>query len=615
MATSGEKIFTTGSTYVNRVKYTWTQTAVSDTDNTSTVKVTVKFYRTDGNSSTGYTININSLYVTVNGVKKSWISSKTTVSNTKSYSESFVIEHNEDGTKSFDLKFYCDTSAYNDFNDTTTYTLDPIERGSSIALSSDSLTINSTSGTFAYTITSTGNYYHVLTYGVNGTEATALSSQNINNTTYNGTVTYANLLNQVTSGLTGTVKFLLKTYADSAKTQLRGTRTVLLNVTINNSSNIVTPTVAFGTATKTNALSGNLVAGQSSLTIPRSTTLKSNATVSQVFITVSYSGNSATVTETTASGNISIGPLASSTSNYTLTVSMYCIDSRGVQSATVTTSFTVYAYGPPSITANIYRTGSSSSTGRDDGGEYVYFSFSATTSYSVNGQNSIQSVTCSYTGDIFGTATNGSHISLSATQTIDVVVTVTDKVRSYTLATITINRATHPLSLARSGSSMGVVFGGLATANNKVQSNLDMEVGGSGTSLSLKKNNSEVLTANDYWQTIWTGTLQGQSAMTLNMSAYSRIKVFFVSFASGGSFEVDLTQTVPSPQTSGSPYCGTGIIAYYASNRVETHICKVSVGSTKQDITNDWQGYYYGTTYQARNGNSSYYIYRIDAIK
>lgn len=612
MATSGEKIFNTGSSYVNRVKYTWSRTAVDVDTNTSTIKVTVLFYRTDGSSSTGYTMNIDKMYVTVNGETKTWISSKTQITNKKSFSATFDIPHNDDGTKSFSLKFYCDTSAYNTINDTATYELDPIARGSQIALNTSAILINSStysSSTVGYTITSTGNYYHVLTYGQTGTEATALSNQNVNNTTYSGTVTFANILSQVTNSLNGTVIFRLATYADSAHTTLKGIRTVTLGVSITSGSYLY-PTVTLGTETKTGAISGNLVAGYSSMTIPRTSSLKYGATIAGVYITVSISGNSSTVTETSASGTIAIGTLPANTSNATLTVSAYIIDSRGVQGSTASKSYTVYGYGAPTSTSKIYRTASSTSTGQDDGGEYVYFLLAASTSYTVNGSNSIQSITCSYTGSKTGTATNGTHLALSADQTITATVTVTDKVRSYQVLVTTINRATHPVSMARQGANMGVVFGGLATANNKVISKLPIEIGDTTTTLSLKKNGCEVRG----YTTIWTGTLQGGSATQINATRYSRLKVYFVSYSSAGTFEIDLTQAVPTPQTSGYPYAGSGVCPYYSSSRVETHVCKASVDSAKTGFKNDWQGYYYGTTYTARNSNSSYYIYRIDGI-
>ncbi len=126
-----------------------------------------------------------------------------------------------------------------------------------------------------------------------------------------------------------------------------------------------------------------------------------------------------------------------------------------------------------------------------------------------------------------------------------------------------------------------------------------------------------VLWAGKYdWVTVWTGTLQGGSNQSVDVSAFSRIKIYFVSYSSAGQFEIDLTTQTPTPQVSGQPYAGSGVCPYYASSnsRIETHVCKASVSTAKTTVYNDWQGYYYGTTYTARNSNASYYIYRIDGI-
>lgn len=124
---------------------------------------------------------------------------------------------------------------------------------------------------------------------------------------------------------------------------------------------------------------------------------------------------------------------------------------------------------------------------------------------------------------------------------------------------------------------------------------------------------------NDSWFTIWYDTsspLQGGSGMTLDMTKYSKIKVYFMSFSSSGQFEIDLSNPVPRPSSGTEPYSGSGTAPYWnaSSSRLETHVCWAQVGQDKDTFNNNWQGYCYGTTYTARNNNADYYIYRIDAM-
>ena len=121
------------------------------------------------------------------------------------------------------------------------------------------------------------------------------------------------------------------------------------------------------------------------------------------------------------------------------------------------------------------------------------------------------------------------------------------------------------------------------------------------------------------WVTIWEDTaspLEGGAGMSLDMTQYSRLKIFFMSYSSSGQFEVDLTTPVPRPNSGTEPYSASGACPYWnsGSSRLETHICWVQISSDKDSIYNIYQGYCYGTNYTNRNGYADYYIYRIDAI-
>lgn len=119
------------------------------------------------------------------------------------------------------------------------------------------------------------------------------------------------------------------------------------------------------------------------------------------------------------------------------------------------------------------------------------------------------------------------------------------------------------------------------------------------------------------WTQIWTGKLYGRQTLSLNVSAYSKIKIYAFSYGATLIFEVDLTNTVPATAAglSGYPYVGMCAGGQYTSANIwETHMITVGVNSGKNTIYNANMGFAAGTNYQLRNGTSytTYYIYKIE---
>lgn len=125
----------------------------------------------------------------------------------------------------------------------------------------------------------------------------------------------------------------------------------------------------------------------------------------------------------------------------------------------------------------------------------------------------------------------------------------------------------------------------------------------------------------DSWFTLFYDTSSpiygggGMAGSNIDFSKYSRLRIHFMSYSSSGQFEIDLTNQVPHPASTGAEYAGTGVTSYYNStnSRIETHICWVTVPSTKDSLTVEYMGYAYGTNYVSRNNTAEYYVYRIDA--
>ncbi len=120
------------------------------------------------------------------------------------------------------------------------------------------------------------------------------------------------------------------------------------------------------------------------------------------------------------------------------------------------------------------------------------------------------------------------------------------------------------------------------------------------------------------WKTIWTGTLKGRTSMAFDTSDYSLLKVFAQSWGNTVIFEIDLNHAMANQAygASGYPYvgCGSGGVIN-SSSQWEVHNVTCCVNTSKNTFYNLNQGYSLGTSYNLRNNNNDYFVYRIDGLK
>lgn len=686
-----------------------------------------------------------------------------------------TVTHNSDGTKTV----ACSASVNMD-NEPYVYVMKPsgdltlttIPRASDVSVSNYS--IANTSGSISATITSKASFYHKWRWRMNSGSWSSWTNKGLIAST-SSTVTVANttLLAQLPSATSGSFNIEVATYSDSGYATLVGTKSASATVSVNTAN--IKPSVSLGNiGLNSTPIASYAVAGYSKVQSAWTTTNSSGASSVTTYFTTS-NGSLATTSSTSTSGTTVSGVIPSSSSNYTLTISAYAKDSRGATSSTVSKSITVYGYTPPTATLNAYRVASSSSTTEDGAGTYAYVTFSGAVSSSVNSQNTIQSTTCTYSGSISGTATNGGHYALSDTQTVTFTLTVTDKVTSST-AQKTINTATYPLDLYDNGSgSVGVGLGTVAVAgyvksimpirvNNSDSSGyVELREDGEGGTIDISSKNGklfEIDAYNDnnlrvfayddnntykscnfsrntgrisadggfvgdlygnadtatnatnatnavtsnrlyvsrtaasantdfiqndmvvkeyqqeasnipttaYYHTLnimgpdtkyatqlalgmtargmyyrpyvnsswlpwgkieltyvlWTGTLQGGAEQSINMSAYSRIRVYALTWGVQHVFEVDLDDAGKAQSGHGLtntsyPFQGGSVVGHYdganQSGTFQHYSVSVKVLDTKTKLWVSAIGYApTNGAYVNRNGNSEYYVYRVDGI-
>lgn len=376
-----------------------------------------------------------------------------------------TITHDSDGTKKIAV-----SASVNMDNTPYVYTMSPsgeltlatIPRASDIALSVSSFSITSASGNaFSWSITAKSNsFYNRLRYSI-GNKSNVSSNKGQGSSS--GYFTNQELLSALPTSTSGSLTVYCDTYSDSGYSNLIGTKSVVITVSVNTS--YIKPSVSLGNiGINSSPISGYAVAGHSKVQSAWSTSNSYGATSVTTYFTVS-TGSLATTSSSSTSGTVVSNVIPSNASNYTLYIYAYAKDSRGAVSSTVSKSITVYGYQPPTANLSAYRTSSSSSTSEDGAGTYAYVTFSGAVRSSVNSQNSIQSTVCTYSGSISGTATNGGHYALADTQTVTFKLTVTDKVTSST-ASVTIATASYPLDLYDNGSgTVGVGLGAIAEGN------------------------------------------------------------------------------------------------------------------------------------------------------
>lgn len=446
---------------------TVTQTSQSTQNNQSTLTYSLTLTK---NSGTGLWNNNSCPWsITIDG---SQVASGTFTYDFRNYSSltlksstTTTVNHNSDGTKtvSVSASVNMNNSDYvSVMQPSGSLTLTTIPRASEVSVSNYSIT--NTTGSLSATITSKANFYHKWRWKIGSGSWSAWTNKGqINNTSSTVTVANTSLLAGMPTSTSASFNIEVQTYSDSGYANLVGTKSATCTVSVNTSN--IKPSISLGNiAINSSPISGYAVAGYSSVKSTATTTNSSGASSFTNYFTVS-SGSLTSSTSTSASTTVTTNTVPSSSSNYTLTIYAYAKDSRGAVSSTVSKSITVYGYQPPTATLNAYRVADSTSTTEDGAGTYAYVTFSGAVSSSVNSQNTIQSTSCTYSGSISGTATNGGHYALSDTQTVTFTLTVRDKVTSST-AQKTISTASYPLDLYDNGNgTVGVGLGTVAVAN------------------------------------------------------------------------------------------------------------------------------------------------------
>lgn len=468
------------STGTNYWIYLIVENVDQDTANNRS-KVRYKAYL-EGASSTSswgtgsYTVTINGAS-TSGSIQYDFSSAKKwyCIGSDSGYRTSGYISHNNDGTKSITVSFnFSGASLVGSATISETFTLNTIPRASDVAVSN--YTVANTTGSLSATITSRANFYHKWRWKVGSGSWSGWNNKGLISTTSSTvTVSNSNLLSRMPNDKSATFTIEVATYSDSNYANHVGTKSASATLTVT-----IKPSVSLGNiAINTSPISGYAVAGYSTVKATWSATAGSGASNGTTYFSIS-AGSVTASSSTASSGTVTSTTVPGNASNYTLTITAYTVDSRGLRSDNVSKSITVYGYQPPTATLSAYRVANSTSTTEDGAGVYVYVTFSGAVRSTVNNQNSIQSTVCRYTGSISGTATNGQHIALADSQSATFTLTVRDKVTTST-AVVNVAPALYPLDLYDDGhGTIGVAFGTTAE-RGKVKSAIPLEVNGSTT--------------------------------------------------------------------------------------------------------------------------------------
>lgn len=421
------------------------------TNNTSPISVTIRYTSpeqyymgitdfdvVDGQGNT----LINSYkrsYGVVSGISKGTVTIKT-------WSE-LTAYHSDDGTGSLAIKISYEIGNRTAYTDNFTMDLATIARGSELALAASSISINDTTGSLGYTITSDGDYYHKVTASITTTQ-NVVSGLEVNNTTYNGTISYSTILQCIPFSLSGTLKVTVYTYEDSEMTISRGSRTATCTVIV-----AVKPVVSNLTISSSLGSLG-LVAGYSYGIISCATAKPEGAGAVTTYINAI---NMTQATSTSLTPSVNTPTFPASTSSSTITISAYAIDSRGLRSEDVQITATVLGYTAPQIQCDFYRTSNSSGTPEaDESGTYVYVDYDATFTQ-LYGMTA--TVDATFNGNSIA---QQSYSPLLETETATIIVTAADNITSVTQE-FTVPVAIFAVDVYDAGGGdTGVAFGGIS---------------------------------------------------------------------------------------------------------------------------------------------------------
>lgn len=377
------------------------------------------------------------------------------------------VPHNSDGTLTGTVEavwgWKTSGTGYAPYSGSVSVSLNmtTIARAGSINATPNSANVASTNGSTIFTATVTpanSAFYHYV-YAQIGS-AYALTGRWAEDNAYTFSVNDTSILSAIGNATSATITFTCKTYATkSTSGTLIGTTTVSRSVTVNTS--VIKPSLTGVSASiKTTPVSSNMVAGYSTANINFKATAGYGSNSCTTTVTLNRGTMATSSTSSTSAVSLATNIVPASATDYTLTATITAVDGRGA-SVSTTVSITVKGYSSPVPTLTAYRVASSGSTTYDEAGTYVYVKYSATVT--AVGNNSIQSQSVTYSGDISGTvSSNPQWIALAEDKGATFVYTVTDRVTS-SVQTVAISVAFFPLDLYQNGSSMGAAFGKIAT--------------------------------------------------------------------------------------------------------------------------------------------------------
>lgn len=145
-------------------------------------------------------------------------------------------------------------------------------------------------------------------------------------------------------------------------------------------------------------------------------------------------------------------------------------------------------------------------------------------------------------------------------------------------------------------------------------------VAGNGIEVTTSSNGETLVSLKE--STLWTGTLTGGNSVNIDMSGCTRIRVYAQTWGVQHIFEINLRdegQATSGLIDTSYPYQGGSVVGSYAaagSTGTFYHYavsCKVNTDKTTLKV---FAMGYSGTngSYQSENGNTQYYVYRVDGI-
>lgn len=478
------------SNYPSSSPYTLTASIVENsysvTNNTSNVTITATI-SSGGVYYSGYSTPTMSIQYKDNNTQAEYVSkaseqiSSVTSSNpSRTVSWTGDVVHKDDGTLTATVKavwsYKASGTGYAPKSGEVevTLTLTTIPRAGGVSISPASGTISTSNGTNIFTATVTPqstSFYHRISATCNNTSVmTAVWAEDSSNKGY---ITDTSLLTALGNNTSGTVTVTVQTYATkSTSGTLIGTKTATASVSVNTSA-IKPSLTSVSIAIKTTPISGYLVAGYSTANVKFTVAAGSGSTSCTTTVTLSRGTMATASASGTGAKTLATNAMASSTDDYTLTATITAKDGRGA-TATATATYTVKGYTQPAVSITAYRVDANGSTTADEAGPYAYIVYAATAK-SI-GNNSIQSMTATYSGSVSGTlSASPSWVALTEAQGITITVTATDRVTSTTLNAF-VSVATFPLDLYQDGDDIRMGIAKVPELAGFIDSALNMRV-------------------------------------------------------------------------------------------------------------------------------------------